>query len=437
MIKDIKIIRKLKNASDSIALAVGNEKIPAIVDAYEDKDVAAALTMLLDPMITFGIGEKSLDRNIEKCPIIYFETLNDICMYLSRRNGISDQDICSVQDYLNEVRNIDNELYEFVRNYITKTLTIGATAKTVNKALGREAIPEFKCMLANKYFEHQKEVEGKEFTLTLKMDGIRCLCVVKNGEATFYTRQGQVIDGLGELSNEVTKLSPHIVFDGELLIDGGLQMESKTAYKLTTKAVRKDGEKSGITYHIFDLFAVSDLSDKESVVPYKFRRRTLNNLMVKIDHLDMHHVQIVPSLYCGEDTDKIVEILNQVRAQNQEGVMINIDDAPYQFKRTNDLLKVKVMQDADLLITGVQEGTGKFKGTLGSIIVDYKGNPVGVGSGLSDEIRNLIWKKPDQYIGRIATIQYFEETTDKTGKPSIRFPVFKEIREIDKEVSYN
>lgn len=85
----------------------------------------------------------------------------------------------------------------------------------------------------------------------------------------------------------------------------------------------------------------------------------------------------------------------------------------------------------------MQEGTGKYKGTMGSLIVDYKGNPVGVGSGLSDEIRNLIWKNPEQYIGRIATIQYFEETTDKTGKPSIRFPVFKEIREDGKEVSYS
>lgn len=436
MIKDVNIIRKLKKASDSIAVAVGNEKIPAIVAAYEDEDVAAALTMLLDPMITFGIGEKSLDRNIEKCPIIYFETLNDICRYLSRRNGISDQDICSVQDYLNEVRNADNELYEFIRSYITKTLTIGATAKTVNKALGREVIPEFKCMLANKYFEHQDSVKGKSFSLTLKMDGIRCMCVIKNGEATFYTRQGQVIDGLGELMGEVKKLSPHIVFDGELLIDGGLKMESKMAYKLTTKSVRKDGEKTGITYHIFDMFAVSDLADKKSVIPYKFRRRTLNNLMVKIDLLNLHHVQIVPCLYRGEDTDKIVETLNQVRSQNQEGVMINIDDAPYQFKRTNDLLKVKVMQDADLLITGVQEGSGRFKGTLGSLIVSYKGNQVGVGSGLSDEMRSSIWNDPDRFIGRIATIQYFEETKDKNGKASIRFPVFKEIREEGKEVSY-
>ena len=75
--------------------------------------------------------------------------------------------------------------------------------------------------------------------------------------------------------------------------------------------------------------------------------------------------------------------------------------------------------------------------SLGSLIVSYKGNSVGVGSGLSEDMRKAIWSNPNGYIGRVATIQYFEETKDKTGKLSIRFPVFKELREKGKEVSYN
>ena len=131
-----------------------------------------------------------------------------------------------------------------------------------------------------------------------------------------------------------------------------------------------------------------------------------------------------------------MEHLNIQRKLEHEGVMINLADEYYQFSRTNALLKVKVMQDCDLEITGVQEGQGKFAGTLGALIVDYKGTPVGVGSGISDEIRRMILADPDQYIGRVATIQYFEETNDADGKPSIRFPVFKELREEGKEVSY-
>ena len=139
----------------------------------------------------------------------------------------------------------------------------------------------------------------------------------------------------------------------------------------------------------------------------------------------------------GGDVSQIQVHLDRQRALQHEGVMLNLLDASYQFTRTNYLLKVKVMNDCDLRIIGVQEGTGRFKGTLGSLVVSYKGNPVGVGSGLSDDMRKNVWNRPDDYIGRVVTIQYFEETKDKTGKLSIRFPVFKELREEGKEVSYS
>ena len=141
--------------------------------------------------------------------------------------------------------------------------------------------------------------------------------------------------------------------------------------------------------------------------------------------------------YHGSDTREIIRHLNAQRGLQHEGVMINLADETYQFTRTNALLKVKVMQDCDLEIIGVQEGEGKFAGTLGALTVDYKGTPVGVGSGLSDEMRRAVWANPDAYIGRVATIQYFESTHDKDGKESLRFPVFKELREEGKEVSYS
>jgi DNA ligase-1 len=126
-----------------------------------------------------------------------------------------------------------------------------------------------------------------------------------------------------------------------------------------------------------------------------------------------------------------------MRAAGKEGIMLNVADGLYVCKRTSDLLKVKVFQDCDLQIIGFQQGSGKFANTLGALIVDYKGNQVGVGSGISDDIRKEIWDHQDQYLGRVVTVQYFEETCDATGKLSIRFPVFKEIREIGKEISYN
>jgi DNA ligase-1 len=95
------------------------------------------------------------------------------------------------------------------------------------------------------------------------------------------------------------------------------------------------------------------------------------------------------------------------------------------------------MQTVDLRIIGFEEGDGRLKGTLGRMNVDYKGNICGVGSGFTDEDRTFIWNNRDSLLGRIAEIQYFEESSNaKTGDVSLRFPVFKCIREIGKEVSY-
>ena len=169
-------------------------------------------------------------------------------------------------------------------------------------------------------------------------------------------------------------------------------------------------------------------------MPYYQRRQRLDTYFSG----DKYSViKVLPVLYHGSDTSKIMEHLNIQRNLEHEGVMINLADEYYQFTRTNALLKVKVMQDCDLEIIGVQEGQGKFAGTLGALIVDYKGTPVGVGSGISDDIRREIWTNQNKYIGRVATIQYFEVTHDKDGTESLRFPVFKELREEGKEVSYS
>ena len=115
--------------------------------------------------------------------------------------------------------------------------------------------------------------------------------------------------------------------------------------------------------------------------------------------------------------------------------MINLN-SPYQFGRTIELLKVKNMYTLDLRITGMREGSGEFANTCGALIVDYKGYEVGVGSGISKEERIEFWNNQEKYIGRVIEVQAFEETTDQNGNLSLRFPVYKGLRDIDKEVSY-
>jgi DNA ligase-1 len=144
---------------------------------------------------------------------------------------------------------------------------------------------------------------------------------------------------------------------------------------------------------------------------------------------DFTFFEKLPILYKGTDTSKITELLDAEIARGQEGIMINICDAPYEFKRTSSLLKVKKMNTLDLQIIGFEEGSGRLAGTLGAILVRYKdGNIVKVGSGFTDWLREEMWKNQGKYLDAICEIQYFEETTNQDGGESLRFPIFKDFR---------
>ena len=117
--------------------------------------------------------------------------------------------------------------------------------------------------------------------------------------------------------------------------------------------------------------------------------------------------------------------------------MLNKSKAAYECKRSKNILKLKVMETVDCKVIGFEEGEGRNKGKLGAMLIDYKGHVVGVGSGFSDKDREEIFNNQDKYLNRIAEIQYFEESTNKDGGISLRFPVFKTFRFDKDEPSYN
>lgn len=439
---------------DAIASAVGKKKVD-IITACKDADDKGwdMLITYLNPYNVFHIGEKSLEVDVE-LPNDPFDTAEQMIAVLTAQKALSYALIGRVIATLGSIKNASTRA--FAAKYITKTIKIGVTADTVNKAVEEKVIPTFGCMLANKYFDHPKEILGKTIAVTEKLDGIRALAVVlfdassDTYKINLYSRQGQEITGLLEIESAIQNMvmmaksdisfGNGLVFDGELLITDRDNIPSKEQYKQTIKIVRtQDDHKTGITFNVFDILSFNDFSRGFSMLAYNKRRHALHHIMKYNKSKTLKEVPIIKT-FCHSESNKayneVVSLVTSARNANLEGVMLNDCSAPYVCKRTNYLLKVKVFQDCDLKIIGFQRGTGKFENTLGSLIVDYKGNQVGVGSGLTDELRKEFWDHQDQYLNRIVTIQYFEETCDSQGTLSIRFPVFIELREDGKEVSY-
>ena len=408
----------------------------AVLKKYADDEVIKKyLQIAFDPYLIFGISNKKLYKEVHVGDVWCAQTVFELFDYLTEHNTGRDTDIAVCQLALDWFASDSGELASFLELLICKDLTLGVDSKTINKEIPG-CIHTFDVQLANKYFDKPEYVEGKKFAITTKIDGGRIIALKENGQVSFFTRAGQKYEGLVDLEDEMSRLMPdNTCLDGEITLLCRGNLSSKEAYKETMKIVRtKDKEKHGIKMLVFDWMPAEDFKKQQCNLSYKLRRVELEQTFCMTD---FRYFELLPLLYVGEDTSKITEILEEEVANGEEGIMVNIWDANYDFKRTNSLLKCKKMQTMDLEIIDFEEGEGRLVGTLGAILVRYKnGNVVKVGSGFSDQMRKEIWQNRESHLGTICEIQYFEETTNAEGGESLRFPIFKDFRHDKFEADY-
>lgn len=398
-----------------------------ILKTYKNDEVIKKyLQIAFDPYTIYGISGKKLLKHVRVGDVWCAPTVFDLFDYLKEHNTGKDYDIAVCQLAIDWFAGDDKELANLLMQLIFKDLSIGVDAKTINSVMPG-LIPQFACQLAEKYFDKPERAEGKEFAITTKIDGGRIIAIKENGQVSFYTRAGQRYEGLVDLEQELTERLPdNFVLDGEITLLDYQNYDSKTAYKLAMKITRADGPKHNVKMLVFDGMPVQNWRAQNCPYSWNYRRASLD---IIFSVSTFTYFELLPVLYQGTDASKILELLDSEIARGQEGVMINICDAPYEFKRTWSLMKCKKMNTLDLQIVGFEEGSGRLSGTLGAILVRYKdGNIVKVGSGFSDILRTQIWANQDKYLYSICECQFFEETTNADGGKSLRFPVFKDFR---------
>ncbi len=101
---------------------------------------------------------------------------------------------------------------------------------------------------------------------------------------------------------------------------------------------------------------------------------------------------------------------------------MKLADSPYELKEKSKYwLKMKPTETYDLLVVGKFGGKGRLKNNLGGLIVKYNDVEVKVGSGYSDEERELFMKNPPSII----EVKCKGETEDG----SLREPIFVRVRD--------
>ena len=407
------------------------DKINCLTEFKDDELFAFVLEFLLNTDKKTGISTAKLNKSIsnKKLEVETFICLRSLIKYVLANPTGKDNIVRSVQCYIEELSNIS--LKTFVADLITKKYKCGVTAKVAAQILPDLIKKEHQVMLANKF---KGEIE-KPMQVTLKLDGIRCTALIDgDNNIEFLSRQGKNITGLNQITNALKQMNLQgYMLDGELIRINKENISSDENFKLTTSIVSsKDDDKTDLEYVIFDLLPLHDYKRQECDWIYAKRKKALNQLIK-----DNEFIRKVPMYTITDSIDKVQELLKMVEEQGQEGLMLNSLTGLYRFgKRSNDLLKVKQFNSCDIFCTGVEEGEGKYAGTLGKIVCDYKGYQLRVGSGFTDEERDYFWKHKSEIVNRIVEIKYFEESSDKDENLSLRFPVFVQVRNDKNDVSY-
>lgn len=419
------VVDQLKSTSS----LTGKQKILA-ANRY-DGLLRKMLQFVYDPNVVTGISNKKLEKWVTPVkmagdsPTSIFSNLLD---YLKEHNTGRDCDVGFCQYAIEQA----GQYGQLVRDVVTKSLTVGCQAKMLNKVYGDDFIPKWEVQQAYP-IDTAKLRKGEWFSLSEKLNGIR---------GTYYkgriiSRQGQEIAGLDHIIKAIQDAGyGYYVLDGELRRRNIDHIPDNENFRIGTGIINSDGDKSCIDFTIFDMLTIPEW-ENSSTNNYRFRRERLKGLESKLAAMPENTpIKVVPLLYEGTDTKMIDVMLDKMVAEDKEGCMLN-RDTPYQKKRNKGILKVKRFYTCDLQVLRLEEGQGRLAGTLGAFVVDYKGNELSVGSGMTDEQREQFWASRDNLIGRIIEVKYKEVSKDKkTGKESLQFPIFVGLREIGKEVSY-
>lgn len=278
----------------------------------------------------------------------------------------------------------------------------------------------FKPMLAHKYLEHTSYVKFP-WLGQIKLDGIRAVATKKG----IASRTGKPIVSIPHIAEALAGLfeeHPNWVVDGEAYSHDvtfeAITSLVRTTVNLTPEVLKESAET--IKYYIYD--CVIDDPNADYTTRWETFKKEFKRLKLDTEVLDL-----VMTVQVNDDGD-IERWHKEFVDLGYEGLILRNPSAPYQHKRTTDLLKYKHFFDAEYTIKDITEGVGNRSGMMGRILcVDKKGVEFEANAKGTQKYYRKLWREKKEFIGKIATIRY-QELTER-GVP--RFGVMHSVRDYE------
>lgn len=389
------------------------EKEALLVKAFESEQTKRLVRLALDPFSMFHIvldedevlaarGSGYQTPGWIIADPAYWEAVEQLLEQLTTRKVTGNAAKAAVTKVLAGALSDDH--VRWTCRIINKDLRAGFSVSTANKA-SPGLLEPFQVALASPYEPKKHKITGS-WSAEKKLDGLRLVLV----DGVAYTRNGKPQSSVDHILEQLASkidLSAYVV-DGEVM--------SGAEFNVGSGNIRRSENDPTAVYHVFDIVDREEWRLKKTA-PFGSRRDDLYRLLGQADLPNVKVVENIklPSVVTPESLeamrDRFIEL-------GFEGVMLKDNNAPYTFKRSKNLLKIKLFETVDVPVVGFEEGKNKNKGTLGSVLVDLNGVVSEVGSGWSDEDRAEIWNNQDKYMGKILEVQF--QNLSPTG--CMRFP---------------
>jgi len=260
-----------------------------------------------------------------------------------------------------------------------------------------------KCNISETRYDLEIEKNNNYFANNVLIHNCRCL-VTKD---SIKTRKGELFLTCPHITDSLIpffKLHPDAVLDGELFNFELRQnlAEIMSILRKSKDITQEDLDKSRkyITLYIYDGYNFS--SDLSSNIPYLHRKEWIDKNVLKYDFISEVKTTVI------KNKDHLMKFYQAEIDIGQEGVILRNLLAPYENKRSKNLLKLKPEDDAEFEIVDICEGEGNWAGKAKIIhlrMFDGRTFSATYKGGMESATKVLQNKR--KFIGKDVTIKYF------------------------------
>jgi DNA ligase-1 len=444
MTKELDLLIQIEGLSGS-----GSQKVKQdLIRTNMSEELETIIRISFDPFLTTKLHKLEVLPESSNDLEFPFTLLKDLTERLFAAPAANDSLRKEAHDLVNR-SSLTYDQRKMLAKILTKRVNIGIGAKLINKALSKPIVPDPSLMLAE---DDERQIsKWPLITIEEKYDGVRVIALVKENTISYFTRSFnelpsrclQKIDReLRVLLNGIDVPSPGIFFDGELTDLNRKSVSGKVTQMLKGNPADSIGD--DMLYNIFDVEEATTLETGKGTTQFQTRRHLLET-MFKTNRMDLivdrfiektNEKEELGSLVLAtstttEDHSLIHKTYKELVASGGEGVIVKDPFHVYECKRSKSWIKIKEVNDCDLIVKGWYPGEGKREGFIGGLICeDASGRvKVKVGSGFTEDDLKSLSQNPDSLIGRIAAVQYNVVINDKNGEWSLFLPRFVEVRE--------